>query len=230
MVTAVFEDGVIKNKAVNQTVTTTYSKKIEAKLTEFDITGTDGKSVPTDDVAKRLKAGGTLVLLNNPLDDTTRKHFAADTLFYKPYLGKARVNVDRLRDQLTRERGTPISLVIVKAKDGMLTWNDLVYTGKVVTELENGVPVTRAVGGIEVKQVAKEMKLAEFKITGVKGGAVAAADIEKRLKDGGVLVRTDSSLNKDDRKLFHDDCLFLEPHQDGAGRIRISSGPPEVKK
>ena len=226
---AVIEDGVTKTKTVNQTVTVSEFQKTELPLTEFDITTANGKAVPAVDLQKRLKAGGTLILLHNPLDEKTRKWFSDDALLFLPLRGKGEdrgtlPTVKKGWAKLTHEAGGAVSLVGVKAKDGVLGWSERVHTGKVVTTVENGVPVTRAEGA-EAKYEAKEMKLAELKITDVKGEAVAAADVEKRLKDGGVLVRW--CHNKADRKLFAADTLFLEPP--AAGKVEIYSGPDRGK-
>lgn len=220
------EDNLLVPKTVNHTMTVAEFKKTEVKLVEFDITAADGKAVPADDVAKRLKAGGTLILLRNPLDDKSRKWFSDDALFFMPVRekGETRATTGAAGwTQLTHQTGTAVSLVGVKAKDGVLSWTERVDTPKLVTTAEGGVPVTRAEGG-EAKYEAKETKLAEVKITDAAGRVVAAANVEKRLTDGGVLVR--GCPNKADRKLFAADALFLEPP---AERIEIISGPDRGK-
>jgi RNA polymerase sigma factor (sigma-70 family) len=206
---SVTEGNETKTITVNELVTTTEQKKIEAKVADFQLTCTDGQAVLKEDFSKRLKASGTLVLLYTPLDERTRKFFSGETLFAK-LPGTARPNVNTGIYLLHEDSSNPVLLVDVKAKDGVLTWTDIIRTGKVETVIENGAPVTRQTESKE-KTVTSEAKLADLTITDVAGKTMAAADIEKQFKDGGVLVRTASILSKKDRHLFQAGTLFLEP-------------------
>jgi RNA polymerase sigma factor (sigma-70 family) len=227
VVVDVIENGVPVTKTVQQVVTTTESKKVEGKVEEVGVLNADGKGVSAGDASKRWKGRGTLVLLRNMPNDDTRKLFAADALFALPSREKGE---DRptagnpVWEKLSHESGLQVVLVRVKAKGGVLTWSHVNRAGKVETVVENGVPVTRQTG-YEEKVVEKEAKLADLSITDVDGKPVAAADIEKRFKEGGVLARSATPLGNGDRKLFATNTLFLEPPLPAAGTTDAKPKP-----
>lgn len=72
------------------------------------------------------------------------------------------------------------------------------------------VPVTekRTVTSVTTMEVALSAK--DFKATGVDGKDIPAADLEKKLKGGAVVVMSFAPLSVDHRKVFKDDIVFIE--------------------
>lgn len=76
---------IANGRPVTRTVdVTTYKvvmKTIETKLKDLKATGSDGKAIPGDELEKKLKDGGTLVMHVGKLDAEARKVFKDGTVF-----------------------------------------------------------------------------------------------------------------------------------------------------
>jgi hypothetical protein len=206
------ENGLQVPKTVDQTITIVEMKRQDVNVSDLEITNAKGKVVSPADVAKRFKSGSTLILLYNPLDDTTRKWFSDDALFFMPLREKGETRKDTGTDwtKLRHDSGTRITVIPVKTKDGELLWTQQMFQGKIVSTVEDGAVITRAEPK-EPKVEEKTMKLADMTLTDAKGDAVKSADIEKRWAEGGVLVRAANGVAKADRALFEKTLVFVEP-------------------
>jgi hypothetical protein len=109
-----------------------------------------------------------------------------------------------------------LNVVKVKVKDGGLVSQHSVMvpvqeTVK-VTEVVNGESVSRDVTVTKyvTQTVETVTKLKDVKASGTDGKAIDADDLEKKLKDGTMVVMIFGKLGDDQRKVFKDDTIFLE--------------------
>lgn len=81
------------------------------------------------------------------------------------------------------------------------------------------VPVTKTVTATVMTPVTVAFVVKDLKATGTDGKAIPAADLEKKLKDGGPVVLTSGPLGEDARKVFKDGTVFID-----------QSAPPQPPK
>jgi RNA polymerase sigma factor (sigma-70 family) len=225
------ENNLMVPKTVNVTVRSVQYKKIDGKVEEL-VLDADGKAVSAEELGKRWKGTGTLVLLRDaPRIIDPRKYFGKEALYALPAreMAEKRSDVgDPAWTKLSHETGQKVVFVSVKAKGGTIAWTDFVRTGKVETAIENVAPVTRQVES-EEKLVDMEAKLADLSITDANGKPVLAADIETQFKEGGWLVRSATPLGLEVRKLFAEKVLFLEPTE-APRKKPVEPEPPKAEK
>lgn len=109
-----------------------------------------------------------------------------------------------------------INVAKVKVKDGGIVAQETVMVP--VTKLveveaeENGKKVKKQVPVTEMRTETRERvtKLKDVKASGADGKAIEGDDLEKKLKDGGLVVMTFGKLTEEQRKVFKDDTVFVE--------------------
>ncbi len=136
-----------------------------------------------------------------------------------------------------------VTVATVTLKDGVIvhsysyTYQEAVMTP--VTTMVNGQPVTTYQTQMIQKNGTKEnkWKLKEAKATGTDGKAIDTDDLEKKLKDGGVVVTYTGGLSEEARKVFKDGTIFLPvstspaapvaPAPPGTGGPALPPAPPK---
>ncbi len=81
------------------------------------------------------------------------------------------------------------------------------------------VPVVKTVTRTVMTPVAVTHAVKDLKATGTDGQAIPAADLEKKLKDGGPVVLTSGPLGEAARTVFKDGTVFID-----------QSAPPQPPK
>lgn len=109
-----------------------------------------------------------------------------------------------------------VNIVNVTLQDGKM-----VMTSYVAQQVQKPVTVNERVGDkvVQVTKTATETvmtpvnvayTLKDLKATGTDGKAIPAADLEKKLKDGGPVVLTSGPLGETARKVFKDGTVFID--------------------
>lgn len=109
-----------------------------------------------------------------------------------------------------------VTIVHATIQDGKIQVTD--YVARQVQEQvtvnekqgDKVVPVTKTVTRTVMTPVTSSLAVKDVKVTGTDGKAIPAADLEKKLKDGGPVVLVAGPLGEDTRKVFKDGTVFID--------------------